>query len=95
MGRERYVVLLEEEERDQLEPTGSRGKEPSAKGCPGLYSAEGECWLGGGASLPVHGLGLLCGHALATAPPGEYHRSGAGSPPPPVCSEAAALGTIP
>ena len=40
MGRERYVVRLKGEERDQLERLIRRGKEPSAKGCPGPYSAK-------------------------------------------------------
>ena len=43
MGRERYVVRLEREERD---PTDSRGKEPSAKGCPGPYSAKADTGWG-------------------------------------------------
>ena len=62
MGRERYVVRLEREERDQLERLIRGGKEPSAKGCPGPYSAKGRYGLGGDAHRG--GAGHVCGYGV-------------------------------
>ncbi len=81
MGRERYVVG-----RSRAGPVGtldSRGKEPSAKDCPGPYPAEGGRGLGDRAHRG--GAGHLGGYGVPyqAAVPGGRPEAGLGGNPRP------------
>ena len=76
MGRERYVVRLEREERDQLERLIRGGKSPARK-VARPYSAKGRYGLGGDG---IGGAGHVCGYGVPyqAAVPGGRTEAGLG-----------------